>query len=86
MPHHKSCVKRVKTSAKARMRNRAYKSIMKTAIKRVYESTDHEKASFDFRKASSVLDKLVLKGVIHRNKANNQKSRLARLVNRLNTD
>ncbi|NQS98615.1 MAG: 30S ribosomal protein S20 [candidate division Zixibacteria bacterium] len=85
MPHHKSCIKRVKTSAKARIRNRAYKSVMKTAIKRVNESPDYEKASMEYRKASSILDKLVLKGVIHRNKANNQKSQLARRINRLNT-
>ena len=85
MPHHKSCVKRIKTSAKARIRNRAYKSVMKTAIKRVNESPDYEKASMEYRKASSILDKLVLKGVIHRNKANNQKSQLARRINRLDT-
>ena len=83
MPHHKSCIKRVKTSAKANTRNRAYRSRLKTAIKRFNEASDKEAAGAEFKSASSLLDKMVTKGIIHRNNANNKKSRLAKTMNRL---
>ena len=83
MPHHKSCYKRMKQSAKSRERNSAYRSTMKSYIKRVENAENPETARTEYQKASSVLDKLVTKGIIHRNKANNKKSRLARLINRM---
>ena len=83
MAHHKSCIKRIRTSGIARMRNRAYKSAMKTAIKKVLSASDYETALQEYRKASSIIDRLASKGIIHRNKAGHQKSRLAGYVNRL---
>ena len=83
MAHHKSCIKRAKTSEIARMRNRAYRSQMRTAVKKVLTSADPEAAAAEYRKASSILDRLARKGVIHRNNAANQKSRLAKVVNKL---
>ncbi|MBC8277138.1 MAG: 30S ribosomal protein S20 [FCB group bacterium] len=82
MAHHKSCIKRIKTSAKANERNRAYRSMMKTSIKRIQESENRETAVERLISVSSLIDKMVLKGVLHRNNANNKKSRLTRWVNK----
>jgi small subunit ribosomal protein S20 len=85
MPHHKSCIKRVKTAANSNTRNRAYRSMMKTAIKRIETADNPETKMTEFRKVSSILDKLVVKKVIHRNKSANQKSRLSKLVSAAKT-
>ncbi len=56
---------------------------MRTAIKRVQALKDKEKAVSELRKTVKLLDQLAAKGVIHRNKAANYKSSLARRVNKL---
>ncbi len=57
--------------------------MLKTAIKSVTSSSDKEAALQNFNKTQSLLDKLAAKGIIHRNKAANQKARLAVFVNNL---
>lgn len=86
MAHHKSCIKRIKTSAAANLRNRAYRSMMNTASKKVHSAADKETAAAEFSKVSSLLDKMVNKGIIHRNNADNKKSRLAKIVNRIGAE
>ncbi len=83
MAHSKSAKKRIRQSEKARLRNRHYRSTMKTFIKRVRTASDKPAAEKELRTTVSLLDKLVSKGVIHRNKAANKKSRLTRYVNSL---
>jgi len=83
MAHHHSAFKRIRTSAKATARNRHYRSMMRTAIKKVRAATDKASAEQAYRQACSILDKLALRGIIHKNKAANAKSRLARRVNAL---
>lgn len=83
MAQHKSAVKRMRSSARSQMRNRDYTSMMKTVIKRVRSATTKEKGQVALLKAVSVLDSLAAKGIIHRNKAANQKSKLTTFVNRL---
>lgn len=56
---------------------------MKTAIKNVLAEESKETAEKELSKTVSILDKLVSKGIIHKNKAANQKSRLALYVNKL---
>ena len=58
-------------------------SALKTQIKKVREAQNKEDGSAEYKKASSMLDKLVIKGKIHKNKAANQKSKLATVVNNL---
>ncbi|MFQ5864160.1 MAG: 30S ribosomal protein S20 [bacterium] len=81
MSRNKSAMKRIRQSEKERMRNRHYKSTMKTAIKSVLSSNDKESAEKQLKHTVSLLDKMVAKGIIHRNKAANQKSRLTKFVN-----
>jgi small subunit ribosomal protein S20 len=79
----KSQIKRNKTNEKARLRNKAVKSSLKTAIRKAREAVtagDLEKATVAAREASKKLDKAVSKGVIHKNAAANKKSALARKV------
>lgn len=83
MQRHKSVEKRVRTSKKANVTNRANKSRVKTAVRRVVEAKDKESAEGALRAAVSVLDKSVKIGLIHKNKASNQKSRLNKLVNKI---
>jgi small subunit ribosomal protein S20 len=79
----KSQIKRIKTNEKARLRNKAVKSSLKTAIRKAREAAaagDVEKATVAAREASRKLDKAVSKGVIHKNQAANKKSALASKV------
>ena len=83
MANIKSQIKRNKTNEKARQRNKAVKSELKTAIRRTREAVaagDAEKAGAAARLAAKKLDKAVSKGVIHKNQAANKKSALASKV------
>ena len=83
MPHHKSAAKRVITNEKARQRNVAVKSALKTAVRRVRtaaESGDAAAAATALATASKALDKAASKGVIHKNQAANRKSGLAKQI------
>jgi small subunit ribosomal protein S20 len=82
----KSQIKRNKTNEKARLRNKAVKSELKTAIRRTREAVaagDSAKATAAAQVASKKLDKAVSKGVIHKNQAANKKSALAQSVSAL---
>ncbi|MEU1625136.1 30S ribosomal protein S20 [Streptomyces sp. NPDC020096] len=86
MANIKSQIKRIKTNEKARQRNKAVKSELKTLIRRTREAVatgDVEKATEAARAASRKLDKAVSKGVIHKNAAANKKSALAGSVSSL---
>ncbi|MBA2869830.1 small subunit ribosomal protein S20 [Anoxybacillus calidus] len=84
MPNIKSAIKRVKTSEKRRAQNAAQKSAMRTAIKKfeaLVEAKDVEQAQAAFVIASKKIDKAASKGLIHKNAASRQKSRLAKKLN-----
>ena len=86
MANIKSQLKRIKTNEKARLRNKAVKSELKTYVRRVREAVaaaDKEKATTALVDASRKLDKAVSKGVIHANQAANRKSALAKAVGTL---
>ncbi|GAA0656731.1 30S ribosomal protein S20 [Streptomyces sp. SBST2-5] len=83
MANIKSQIKRNKTNEKARLRNKAVKSSLKTAIRKTREAVaagDVEKAVEYQRAAARQLDKAASKGVIHKNQAANKKSALAQKV------
>jgi small subunit ribosomal protein S20 len=77
----KSQLKRIKTNEKARQRNKAVKSSLKTSIRRFREAADggdNAKALEALQSASRELDKAASKGVIHANQAANKKSAMAK--------
>ena len=80
MANIKSQIKRNRQNEKARLRNKAVKSELKTAVRRFREAADagdSAEASTAFRSASRLLDKAASKGVIHTNQAANRKSAMA---------
>jgi small subunit ribosomal protein S20 len=82
----KSQKKRILTNEKARQRNIAVRSELKTAIRAVgsaIESSDKDGATAALATASRKLDKAVSKGVIHKNNAANRKSAISKKVNAL---
>ena len=86
MPNIKSQVKRVKTNEKARQRNKAVKSALRTHVRnfrRAAEAGDAEKATQYAKLANRQLDKAVSKGVIHKNQAANRKSAISKKLNSL---
>ena len=86
MPQHKSAKKRVKTSLRKKERKKVYRTKLKNVIKKVREEEVPETAAVSLVEATVVLDKLVSKGIIHKNKAANQKSKLAKAVNKLKAE
>ncbi len=86
MANIKSQKKRILTNEKARLRNNAVKSELKTAIRAVstaVASTDKDAAAAALVTASRKLDKAVSKGVLHKNNAANRKSAISKKVNAL---
>ena len=81
MANIKSQIKRIKTNEKARLRNKAVKSSIKTAVRKfrtAADAGDRETALTELRNASRALDKATSKGVIHKNQAANKKSAMAK--------
>ncbi|MBD3306516.1 30S ribosomal protein S20 [candidate division KSB3 bacterium] len=88
MANHKSAIKKMRQDEERRLRNKMYKTRMKTAVKNVeaaLNAQDKEAAKQAFRDAVPVIDRVASKGVIHKNKAARKKSRLAKRVNALGT-
>lgn len=83
MAQHLSAVKRARSAKHRAARNRAWKTRMKNAIKRVRSAKDKTSAASELRKTVKLLDQLAAKGIIHPNKAANDKSKLSRFVNTL---
>ena len=83
MPHHKSCKKRLRQSKKLNAYNKHYKTMMKTALKKVKNSETKEDARLNAIAAQSILDKLVSKGIIKKNNASNKKSKLMKFAERI---
>ncbi len=81
MPSHKSSEKRMKQEAVRRQRNRSHSSTLRTQIKKLRTAItegDAAKTTELLTPTTSLIDKSVQKGVIHRNAAARYKSRLTR--------
>ena len=81
MANIKSQIKRNKQNEKARVRNKAVKSSLKTSVRQFREAADAgdaEKVTETMQAALTKLDKAASKGVIHKNQAANRKSAIAR--------
>ena len=77
----KSQIKRIKTNEKARLRNKAIRSSLRTSVRKfrdVLAGGDHKAIATELRNASKALDIAVAKGVIHSNQAANKKSSMAK--------
>jgi len=84
MANIKSQIKRIQTNEKARARNVAVKTELRTASKKVrlaVESGKAEEAKVAFQAAVSLIDQSVSKGIQNKKTAARQKSHLQILVN-----
>ena len=71
--------KRARQAEKRRQHNAGYRSMFRTFIKNLLaaiDTGDKAKAQEEYTKVTSIIDKTANKGLIHKNKAANQKSRL----------
>ena len=82
MPRIKSAKKRMRQAVGATARNRTQRSQLRSAIKKVRNAAPAEAADA-YAAAIKVIDRAGRKNLIHRNAAARQKSRLARLINKL---
>ena len=79
MAHSRSSIKRIRQNERRRARNRANRSRLRTQIKRfrgAVESDSPDQAGGLFPQTASLIDRMVKKGVIHRNAGSRYKSRL----------
>ena len=90
MPNIKSAIKRVQIAERNRLRNKSYKSAVRTLMKRCFTAADaysteptsdnREEVSQRMSAAFSKIDKAVKRKVLHPNNGARKKARLARVV------
>lgn len=83
MANHSATKKDMRQSAKRNERNRYYGKTTRNAIRDIKAVSDQKEASDKLPLVASMIDKLAKRGTIHKNKAANLKSKLARKVNAL---
>ncbi|MDM7924037.1 MAG: 30S ribosomal protein S20 [Pyrinomonadaceae bacterium] len=86
MANHKSAEKRVRQNEKRNANNRANRSKLRTQVKKLRSavaSTDKAQSTELLNPTVSIIDKMVNKGIIHKNTAARYKSRLTKHVNNL---
>jgi len=85
MANIKSALKRAQIARIRMTKNAAYKSMMKTAVRRFETSlkgADLGEAQENLKKANRIIDKLASKGIVHKNLAARKKSRLTQKLNK----
>ncbi len=85
MASHKSAKKRIRTTARKRVINKSYDSMLKTHYKKVLDSKKKDEAEKLYKEAVSIIDRGATKGIIHKNNASRKKASLTRHLNKLNT-
>ncbi|MGN1078220.1 MAG: 30S ribosomal protein S20 [Candidatus Gallimonas sp.] len=87
MPNIKSAKKRVLVTEKKTQQNKAIKSALKTSIKKFLAAVnagDKEAATALYPETVSAIDSACAKGILHKNNADNKKSKLAKKLASLN--
>jgi small subunit ribosomal protein S20 len=89
LANHKSAIKRAKQSEDQRLRNRARKTRVKTAVKQVRTAVENksvEEAQAALQQAIPVIDKAASKGSLHHRAAARKISRLSKQVHALSAE
>lgn len=81
MANHKSAIKRIRSNNAKRLQNRYYAKTTRNAVKKLRNTDNKKDAAALLPKVVAMLDKLAKKNIIHKNKASNLKSKLAKKVN-----
>lgn len=83
MANHKSAIKRIRQNNLRNLRNRYWRSTLRTAVKKVrvaIASGDVEGAQTQLRVAVGTINRVASKGVIHKNQASRRVARLSKAV------
>jgi small subunit ribosomal protein S20 len=83
MANHHSSVKRNRQNETRRIQNRYYSVSVRNAVRKIRAMKDKKEAIEFYPKVVSMLDKLAKRNVIHKNNADNLKSKLAKFINKL---
>ncbi len=83
MANHKSAIKRIRQNSKKRVANKYYAKTTRNMVKNLKNTTGKEEAAPMLIDVTSKLDKLAKMNIIHKKKASNIKSKLAKHVNAL---
>jgi len=83
MANHKSSIKRIRQAEKKKLHNRYYAKTARNAVRNLRATHVKAEAAEMYPKVSAMLDKLAKTNIIHKNKASNLKSKLARYINKL---
>jgi small subunit ribosomal protein S20 len=83
MAHHLSAKKRIRQAESQRVQNKYYARTARNAVRKLRGTTDKAAATEQYSEVVSMLDRLAKDNVIHKNKAANLKSKLAKHVNSL---
>jgi small subunit ribosomal protein S20 len=81
MANHKSALKRIRQTEKRRVHNRYYGKTMRNAVRKFRALDNKKEAEEQLPGIMSLIDKLVKRSIIHKNKAANLKSKLTKQVN-----
>ena len=83
MANHKSSLKRIRQDKVKTLHNRYYAKTMRNAVRKLRATTDKAAATELLPKVQKMLDKLAKRNIIHKKKAANLKSGIAKHVNAL---
>lgn len=83
MANHQSALKRIRQSEVRRLHNRYFAKSMRNAVRKFRELTDKKEAVDSLPKLYETIDRLAKKGIIHKNKAGNLKSKVTKYANSL---
>ena len=83
MANHKSSIKRIRQTEKSRLHNRYYAKNMRNEVKKFRALTNKSEAEGQLSKLYSIIDKVAKRGIIHKNKAANLKSKLTKFTAKL---
>ena len=83
MPNLKSAKKRLRQSAKRRIRNKDARSSIRTVTKNLLHTESADEAEVLYRQVTSMLDRAARKGLIAKNAVDRRKARLSRYVRSL---
>ena len=83
MANHKDALKRIRQNDKRRLHNRYYAKNMRNEVRKFRALTDKSEAEAQLPKIYSIIDKVAKRGIIHKNKAANLKSKMTKHVAKL---
>ena len=83
MANHTDALKRIRQNEKRRLHNRYYAKNMRNEVRKFRALTDKSEAEAQLPKIYSIIDKVAKRGIIHKNKAANLKSKMTKHIAKL---